>query len=592
MSDVLAYLLEQYVILFVFVFACWGTGRFALQSLGIDSLQISISYRSNLLNPLATAFGVAIAACGLQWLAVIGHLQKGPVLILLMVGLILTTRFLMTKRDGLRRSPGLRSWSRNEQAAFVVMLLIAFPTFFAPLAPPLDWDELMYHLPHARQWANSGSLTVDLWLRYPWFPYNYDLLYSAALIFHNDVFTHILHAMAGWIVAWLLFEFGSAYIDRLSGLLTAACWLYLSRGYYKSAYIDMGLTLWLTAGFIAFWLGWQEERKNARIWWIVSAFCLGAATGTKYQVIGVLPFFVIAMVWKAPRLREWLTIALVFALPCAYWYIRNLIFAGDPVAPIGGKIFGFTDWNLYDYQGQFANLHRHLGWPPVILWAVPFTFIAASARRNATLLAVTIFVGFQFAVWVVTSRYTRYLLPAYPLFALLAVQGWRVIAQQAWIHFSKWNKSILFGQYIFAFLFVALCTASVYKAYINIRKIAPTPSSREAYLQAHIPGYGVIEYLKTHQVGKLYQFGMEGVIYYLPNPVWGEEFGPWRYVDYANLGAKKLHDRLLGEGFTSLLIHTVRFSSVVSKSDFNKYFQHVITDGPVTLYRIYPTIRP
>lgn len=54
----------------------------------------------------------------------------------------------------------------------VALEAAARPTLFAPLGPPISWDELMYHLPQARQWALSGQLSVNEWLRYPWFLYN------------------------------------------------------------------------------------------------------------------------------------------------------------------------------------------------------------------------------------------------------------------------------------------------------------------------------------------------------------------------------------------------------------------------------------
>ena len=37
------------------------------------------------------------------------------------------------------------------QVPLLLLLLDTLPTLFAPLRPPLAWDALMYHLPHARE---------------------------------------------------------------------------------------------------------------------------------------------------------------------------------------------------------------------------------------------------------------------------------------------------------------------------------------------------------------------------------------------------------------------------------------------------------
>ena len=89
----------------------------------------------------------------------------------------------------------------------MALALVALPALMAPLAPPAAFDELMYHLPYARQVAQSGSLGIHEWLRYPWFPYNYNLLYAGALLVGDDVLTHFLGASrAGcrsrWSIAW------------------------------------------------------------------------------------------------------------------------------------------------------------------------------------------------------------------------------------------------------------------------------------------------------------------------------------------------------------------------------------------------------
>ena len=91
----------------------------------------------------------------------------------------------------------------------------------APLAPPAAFDELMYHLPYAREVAHSGSLGIHEWLRYPWFPYNYNLLYAAALLVGDDVLPHFLNALAGWLSVWMVYRLGVQHAEPRGGLRRA-----------------------------------------------------------------------------------------------------------------------------------------------------------------------------------------------------------------------------------------------------------------------------------------------------------------------------------------------------------------------------------
>ena len=64
-------------------------------------------------------------------------------------------------------------------------------------------------------------------------------------------------------------------------------------------------------------------------------------------------------------------------------------------------------------------------------------------------------------------------------------------------------------------------------------------------LQEHIPGYGVLTYLRDHPQARIYQLGLEESLYYAPRPIWGDVFGPWRYRDYQSLSPQALRRRYL-----------------------------------------------
>lgn len=116
--------------------------------------------------------------------------------------------------------------------------------------------------------------------------------------------------------------------------------------------------------------------------------------------------------------------------------------------------------------------------------------------------------------------------------------------------------------------------------------IAPSSEARDAVLQQQVAGYKVWQYLREHPEIKLYQMGLEDSLYYAPRATWGDIFGPWRYRDYQSLAAQPLHHKLRTEGFNALVIHTGRVPTVAQQPAFLQYFELVLADGEVRLYRL------
>jgi hypothetical protein len=318
---------------------------------------------------------------------------------------------------------------------------------------------------------------------------------------------------------------------------------------------------------------------------------VGVAAGVKYQVLTLLPFFVLLLAWHDRRPATWLGTIFFLCLPCLYWYMRNAVMTGDPFNPVGGKLFGFTDWNLDDYRNQFEDLRRHAGWPHWTLWpalAIPLwpTLWHQKVLRHAFLAA-----GYMVAVWAITARYPRYLMFAFPLLSLLAAASTMQAARQikGWLvkkypQETKWRSILGYA------LLAAMALPSVHTARKHWKNIAPTEATREATLAERVSGYGVWSYLHSHPQAKVYQLGLEDAIYYAPRPIWGEVFGPWRYSDYSNLSPDRLFQKLEKEGFTALAIHTGRFPDVNVRTNFEHYFQLLHHDGQVMLYALNPAI--
>lgn len=535
--------------------------------------------------PLAIGLGLLIT--GLQGLAVAGWLKPLPLAAIGGVGLALALVELarLDWRASLRaKRAAWRTVPLASRLLALATLILGASTLLAPLAPPRAWDELMYHLPHASEWAMTGKLTVNEWLRYPWFPYNYNLLYAGALIAGNDVLPHLLHALAGWLTALLLLAWAQRRFGLDRALLATMIWLWLARGQFGNAYIDLGVALFVFLAFICL-ERWCEEGTDG--WLVLCAFAAGVAVGSKYQALAILPFFAIAAWSRRPAPRLVAVAVAAFLLPCAYWYARNMLLAGDPVAPLGGRWFGFTDWNQADYDMQFADLRKAASWPPRLLWPAAVAIAWQLLRANGGARLAAAFALWSLLVWAGTSRYDRYLLTSYPVLALLAVLGWEQMlraTERLWQGRSPLLKWVPTGAA--AALVALFCATAAHDLGLAWRGMAATPAARDTVLAGQVTGYRMWQYLRAHPQGRIYQVRLEDGIYYAPRPIWGDHFGPWRYADYVRLAPAALRQRLAAEGFDALLVHTGRERSLVSRPDFTRHFDLLRQEGELKLFSI------
>jgi len=179
-------------------------------------------------------------------------------------------------------------------------------------------------------------------------------------------------------------------------------------------------------------------------WLVAAAFALGLAAGSKYQALIYLPFSVPFCSASNADRKPGLPWSRPFCYPVVYWYVRNAILTGDPFDPLGARIFGYHDWNEWDLTAQFNDLKGVANWPPKCLWPALLApllprFYRAPVWRGTLLLA-----AYASIVWLLTSHYDRYLLPMFPLLALLSARvvldgcTWMLRRRPRWVLEPRW----------------------------------------------------------------------------------------------------------------------------------------------------------
>lgn len=326
-------------------------------------------------------------------------------------------------------------------AAFVGLYLAAH-IYDKRFHPPLATDPIVYHLPTAVQWIQTGHLGY-----FPTWYWNPAATYSPATSSTfmawlmappgNDVFVRFVQGppliFIFFLVAKLCREFGTS--RGVAGLIAVAA--AISRPYFSEALIPKD-DLFITAFFAAAVLSLTSSNLKDKLAPYRAGLALGMVLACKYTVLLVCPLFIFVI--DAPfragwRARQWL-IALAVGIPLfAPWYLRNIIVTGNPLFPVDVKLFGRVvfpglfgterDQQLRSAAGVWKMLgETYHSIPRELLWALGIDWIAAMLAAGRSLLrdplrrACLLGSLVTFIVFVITSPHheVRYM---YPLLLLI-----------------------------------------------------------------------------------------------------------------------------------------------------------------------------
>ena len=315
------------------------------------------------------------------------------------------------------------------------------------LTPPLNYDALSYHLAFPAEFIRQGRIIHLPHQVYSNFPFTLQMLYLLSLLLHTygDILAKLIHLSFGILTAAAIYAFARRYFKPRVALLASALFANIPLVGFLSttALIDLGVTLY---GFLALigWINWFYSRKREDI--LVSAIFTGLAMGTKYPAIlfSFLPLL-LGIVLKRGLIDKspWpgtLKGAFIFSLVAlgifSPWLIRNFINTGNPVYPLFYHFLGGRGWSAFN-AARFMKHHtapfdnwweifliplaiggsKDIG-PLFIIFAPLLIFFKRFAGAVKLLLA---YGGVYFLLWIFfTHRDYRFLLPAFPVFSLVA----------------------------------------------------------------------------------------------------------------------------------------------------------------------------
>jgi hypothetical protein len=412
---------------------------------------------------------------------------------------------------GLRRLPG--AWRGLPGAGrwlAAAALVLAALTVLHALAPPWDVDGLMYHLEGPRRFLAAGKIDLlpDLWqangANLP------DMLYLLGLGFGSDTFARLLHASCAALLAASVFVFGRRWGGAAAGAAGTAILLGtpIFIVWANWAYTDMAWALYVFLSLCALLRG--GKRRLA-----LAALLQGLALGSKYLSLGSLVLLALLAAWRLRRLgwRRALGAAGGFVLLAALaglpFYLKNLALSGNPVYPFywggpgwdGERLAALMDFlnsfgvgrSLADYLALplnlFARQREFAGFMPEVEIPSPLFVLALLyplGRRTSALNAVALFGAGWFAWWALGSQQTRFLLPAFPAYSLLAGAGLAGLARsQRW---RRLGRVALYG------LCGGMLAVTLFYAGVHFLSIGPLPpllglESKDAFLRRVVYPY-------------------------------------------------------------------------------------------------------
>jgi hypothetical protein len=210
-----------------------------------------------------------------------------------------------------------------------------------------NFDSLWYHMPLATDIAQSHSVTgvhqtgtvFTTWF----YPQNSELLHAVGiLITHRDTLS--LFVNFGWLAvaflaAWCIGRpYGRGHLSVVAVAILLECHTLVVRE-PGAAKDDLATAAPLLAAIAILVNAWSESGRRLPVGWPLAAagLAVGLAAGTKVTALAMAAALSVAVLALAPTGRRWAAAGRWFVpalLGGGFWYLRNLIVAGNPLPVI------------------------------------------------------------------------------------------------------------------------------------------------------------------------------------------------------------------------------------------------------------------
>ncbi len=255
----------------------------------------------------------------------------------------------------------------------LVYLAIALGlALFLALLPPSSWDALSYHLVGPKMYLAAGEIYAGIDNPPLNYPFLQEMLYLLAMGLRGDVTAKLLHFLFNFLLgAWVFIVARDQLLVKRAGF--AVLFLFgipMILTLSAQAYNDLPLTFYQVGALLAF-LQWQKRRNNN--WLLLAGLFAGLGMGMKYTSF-ITPLLLALFVawsfrgrWRA-GIRPLLILTISTTLIALPWFVKNLLFTGNPVYPF---LFDGLLWDEFR-AASFAGAGTGIGFDVLTILRLPY----------------------------------------------------------------------------------------------------------------------------------------------------------------------------------------------------------------------------
>jgi hypothetical protein len=261
--------------------------------------------------------------------------------------------------------------------------------FLVALTPPIDWDGLFYHLTGPRLYIEQHRIVPGIDIPHLNFPSLMEMLYLYGMLLKGDVAAKLVHFWYALLLTGLVYLMARRHLSLQVAWPSVALFASMPMIPVLAgwAYNDIALAFYQLAAVYTL-CNWFDDRR--RQWLILSAVMCGLAMGLKYTSFVCPLTLVVLIVWRrtireraqiGSVLRTLLVFSAVALLVASPWYVKNLLFTGNPFYPFAYGVFGGRFWDEFR-AAWYARAGTGIGLNPIKLLALPWTLTLGIRDMN------------------------------------------------------------------------------------------------------------------------------------------------------------------------------------------------------------------
>ncbi len=474
---------------------------------------------------LSIALGLGALAYGIFGLGLVGLFSRWALVGWVLALGLWSRREIVMGVEGVlgevtRLGARWRTLPNPQRLVLVVCCALGSMALLQALAPPWDYDGLMYHLQGPRLFLDAGRVLLlpENWQANG--PFTVEMVFGLGLSLGSDTFAKLIHTTFAVLLVVSTFALGRRAFGNAGGWVSIALIAGVPLlGFWASlAYVDMAWALFQTLMFLCL-VRWDGDHQREGV--ILAGVFAGLAAGCKYLGLGAAA---LGGLWLIGQLRypPWRTalksaalfggLAAGVALP---WYVKNWVMSGNPVFPflVGGPgwdaerlrllmdyLYSFgtghtpldymlLPWNLFARSGAYGTFMRALEVPNVLL---VLGLLYPLGRRTRVADSIAALAGGGFLLWALGTQQTRFLLALLP--ALAVTSSGFILRIADWTRPRWWARAA--GMVVLAIpVALAVFWSGFLVWYASPAAVVFGVESKQAFLQRRVPDFRALRFV-------------------------------------------------------------------------------------------------